>query len=203
MKLHTNPASPFGRKVKVAAIEIGLFERLELANLQTSPLASDPGLRADNPLGKIPCLVLDDGSALYDSRVICEYLDSLHDGPRLFPESTAARWTALRRQALGDGIAEAALLARYETFLRPEELRWPGWVEAQLGKARHAIDRLEAEAEELAGRVDIGTISLACALGYIDFRHPGLDWRSGHPELAAWFKAMAARPSMTGTAPPG
>lgn len=202
MKLHTHPASPFGRKVKVAAIEIGLFERLELANLQTSPLASDPGLVADNPLGKIPCLVLDDGSALYDSRVICEYLDTLHEGTRLFPEPMAGRWTALRRQALGDGIAEAALLARYETFLRPEELRWHGWVEAQLAKVRHAIDRLEAEAEELAGRIDIGAISLACALGYVDFRHPGLDWRHGHPALTAWFEVMAARASMTDTAPP-
>ena len=107
-------------------------------------MGPDLGLVADNPLGKIPCLVLDDGGALYDSRVICEYLDTLHPGARLFPAGGAARWEALRLQALADGIMDAALLTRYETFLRPEALRWPAWVDGQLDKVTRALDRIEA-----------------------------------------------------------
>ena len=136
MKLHSNPASPYGRKVKVVAHETGLFPRLSIHNLQTSAVGPDLALVADNPLGKIPCLVLDNGGALYDSRVICEYLDTLHQGARLFPAGGAERWEALRLQALGDGIMDAALLARYETFLRPEALRWTAWVDGQLDKVR-------------------------------------------------------------------
>jgi glutathione S-transferase len=202
MKLHTNPASPFGRKVKVLAIETGLFDRLDLHNVQTSPVGADLGLVADNPLGKIPCLVLDDGSTLYDSRVICEYLDTLHGQPRLFPAEGAARWTALCRQALGDGIAEAALLARYESFLRPEEHRWLAWIDGQLDKVRRGLDRLESEAETLGARVDIGTIAIACALGYLDFRFGSLGWRASRPKLTAWFEQFAARDSMLRTLPP-
>ncbi|MEK0083630.1 glutathione S-transferase [Benzoatithermus flavus] len=201
MKLHSNPASPFGRKVKVTAIETGLFDRLEINNVQTSAVGPDLGLVADNPLGKIPCLVLDDGSALYDSRVICEYLDTLHGGARLFPAEGPARWTALRLQALGDGIMDAAILARYETFLRPENLRWPAWVDGQLDKVVRALDRLEAEADELGKRLDIGTIALACALGYLDFRFAAMSWRSTRPRLAAWFELFAARESMLRTLP--
>ena len=202
MKLHSNPASPYGRKVKVVAHETGLFERLTVHNLQTSAVGPDLGLVADNPLGKIPCLVLEDGGALYDSRVICEYLDTLHHGPRLFPTGGAERWQALRLQALGDGIMDAALLARYETFLRPEELRWPAWVDGQLDKVQRALDRLEAvDAPGFGGRLDIGIVTVACALGYLDFRYGALDWRRGRSALAEWFAAFAARPSMTGTAP--
>ena len=125
MQLHSNPASPFGRKVKVVAHETGQFGMITIHNLQTSAVAPDPGLVADNPLGKIPCLVLGDGAAFYDSRVICEYLDTLHAGPPLFPLAGTERWNALRLQALADGIMDAALLARYESFLRPEEIGGP------------------------------------------------------------------------------
>lgn len=199
MKLLTNPASPFGRKVKVAALETGLFERLELHDLQTSAVAPDPALLAANPLGKIPCLVLDDGAALYDSRVIAEYLDTLHDGPSLFPAE--GRWRVLRLQALGDGIADAAVLARYETLLRPEPLRWAAWVEGQLAKSRLALDGLEGEVNLLGERPHIGGIAVACALGYLDLRHPALGWRDGRPGLAGWFERFAARPSMRRTQP--
>ncbi|MFL5334371.1 MAG: glutathione S-transferase family protein [Geminicoccaceae bacterium] len=203
MQLHSNPASPFGRKVKIVAHETGQFESLVIHNLQTSAVAPDLRLAADNPLGKIPCLVLTDGTALYDSRVICEYLDTLHAGPPLFPPAGAERWNALRLQALCDGIMDAALLARYETFLRPEENRWPAWIDGQLDKVHRALDRLEAvEAGILGRRPDIGTISTACALGYLDFRFAGLDWRARRPVLAAWFAEFAARPSMVSTAPP-
>ena len=203
MKLHSNPASPYGRKVKVAAHETGLFPRLSIHSLQTSAVGPDLALVADNPLGKIPCLVLDNGGALYDSRVICEYLDTLHQGARLFPAGGAERWEALRLQALGDGIMDAALLARYETFLRPEALRWAAWVDGQLDKVRRALDRIEATAApDFDSRVDVGIITTACALGYLDFRWPSLEWRDGRPALAAWFAAFAQRPSMRATAPP-
>ena len=201
MKLHSHPASPYGRKVKVAAYETGQFERLAIHNVQTSAVGPDLGLVADNPLGKIPCLVLDDGGTLYDSRVICEYLDTLHQGARLFPPAGAERWEALRLQALADGIMDAALLTRYETFLRPEALRWTAWVDGQLDKVNRALDRIEAvEAPGFSGRVDIGTITIACALGYIDFRF-ALGWREPRPALARWYERFAARPSMRATAP--
>jgi glutathione S-transferase len=202
MKLHSSPASPFGRKVKVAAIEIGLFDRLEIHNVQTTAVGPDLGLVADNPLGKIPCLVREDGSALYDSRVICEYLDTLHQGARLFPAEGEERWTALRLQALGDGLMDAAVLARYETFLRPQEYRWPAWIDGQLDKVTRALDRLESEADRLGRRLDIGAVTVACALGYLDFRYGDMGWRGSRPGLAAWFDAFAVRDSMRRTLPP-
>ena len=202
MKLHSSPASPYGRKVKVVAHETGLFGRIAVHNVQTSAVAPDIALVADNPLGKIPCLVLDDGSAVYDSRVICEYLDTMHDGPRLFPVGGADRWGVLRLQALADGIMDAALLARYETFLRPESLCWAAWLDGQLDKVKRALGRIEAvDAPSFGGRLDIGTIATACALGYLDFRFRNLGWRDGRPALAAWFEGFAARPSMRETAP--
>ena len=203
MQLLSNPASPFGRKVKVAAHETGQLGIVGVHTVQTSAVAPSPVVVADNPLGKIPCLVLDDGSALYDSRVICEYLDTLHAGPPLFPPNGSSRWNALRLQALADGIMDAALLARYEGFLRPEEHRWPAWIDGQLDKVHRALDRLEAtEVQGFGNRVDIGTIAAACALGYLDFRFAGLDWRAQRPQLAAWFDGFGGRPSMRDTMPP-
>ena len=199
MQLHYNVASPFVRKVMAVAIETGLHDRLEPATRMMTPIKPDPALVRDNPLGKIPCLVTDDGAVLYDSRVICEYLDSLHDGPRMFPAAGPARWTALRRQAEGDGIMDAGVLARYETFVRPEEHRWSEWIEGQKQKFRRALDTLEAEA--LDDTVDIGTIAIGCALGYLDFRYPDEGWRETRPRLEAWFEGFAARPSMARTAP--
>lgn len=203
MKLHSSPASPFGRKVKVLAHETSIFGRLAISVAQTSPVGPDLGLVGDNPLGKIPCLVLDDGTTLYDSCVICEYLDTTHAGIPMFPAGGTARWTALRLQALGDGIMDAALLARYETFLRPEPFRWLAWIDGQLDKVGRALDALEsADAATFGDRVDIGTITVACALGYLDFRFTTLAWRTGRPRLAAWFELFAARPSMLQTVPP-
>lgn len=203
MKLHSSPASPFGRKVKVLAHETGLFSNLTISLAPTSPVGPDIGLVGDNPLGKIPCLVLDDGTALYDSCVICEYLDTTHSGVPMFPGRGPARWAALRLQALGDGIMDAALLARYETFLRPEPFRWPAWLDGQLDKVARALDALEtADAGDFGDRIDVGTITVACALGYLEFRFAMLAWRTGRPRLAAWFERFAARPSMMETVPP-
>jgi glutathione S-transferase len=203
MKLLSNPASPFGRKVKVVAHETGLHDRLAIHNVQTTAVGPDLSLVSDNPLGKIPCLVREDGTALYDSRVICEFLDTLHDGAKLFPAGGAERWEALRLQALADGVMDAALLARYETFLRPEASRWPAWVDGQIDKVRRGLDRLEAaDAPGFDDRLDIGVVSVSCALGYLDFRFPDLRWRDGNPTLASWFERFAGRPSMLATKPP-
>jgi glutathione S-transferase len=200
MRLHYNAASPYVRKVMAVAIETGLEERLEPIRRTMTPIAPDADLVADNPLGKIPCLVTDDGAVLYDSRVICEYLDSLHAGPKMFPAG-AKRWPALRRQATADGILDAAVLTRYETFLRPEECRWPQWIEGQKLKFRRALDSLEGEAAAFGDTVDIGTIAIACALGYLDFRYADENWRAARPRLAAWLKRFAERPSIARTAP--
>jgi glutathione S-transferase len=199
MKLYYNPASPYVRKVRVLAMETGLMDQIELARVTITPTDPDATLCADNPIGKIPTLVLDDGDTLYDSRVICEYLDGLHAGARLFPGDGDARWIALRRQALADGILDSAVNTRYETFLRPEELRWADWVDNQMAKIRRSLDVLESESPGDA--IDIGSISVACALGYLDFRYSDEGWRDSRPKLAAWFEKFAQRPSMSETSP--
>jgi glutathione S-transferase len=201
LKLHYSYASPYVRKVMAVAIETGQRERLELTARKVSPIAPDAEVNRDNPLGKVPCLVTDDGQALFDSRVICEYLDSLHGGPKMFPAGGPTRWTALRRQAEGDGILDAALLARYETFLRPEALRWPDWTLGQKAKFRRALDGLESEASSFGDTVDIGTITIGCALGYLDFRYAADGWRASRPALTAWFERFSQRPSMAETVP--
>jgi glutathione S-transferase len=201
MLLHANAVSPYVRKVMVLAIETGLRDRLEPVTRLHTPVQPDPELTRDNPLGKIPCLVTDDGMALYDSRVICEYLDSLHGGTRFFPPSGPARWAALRRQALGDGILDAGVLTRYETFVRPEARRWDPWIEHHKLKFRRALDHLEQEAAAVQSTLDIGTITIGCALGYLDFRYADEGWRARCPQLAAWYEAFAQRPSMAATAP--
>lgn len=199
MKLYYANASPFVRKVMVLAIETGIADDIELATVAVTPTSPNADVCADNPVGKLPTLVRDDGGAMYDSRVICEYLDSLHGGRLMFPAGGDARWTALRRQALADGMMDAAVGARYETFLRPEALRWKDWVDGQMGKVGRGLDVLEGE--DLTDTLDIGTIAIACALGYMDFRYPDLGWRDTRPGLSAWFEEMAGRPSMMRTQP--
>ena len=201
MKLYYNPASPFVRKALVAAHETGLADGIEIVPVAMTPVAGVPELNAENPLGKVPALVLDDGTALYDSPVICEYLDTRHDGPRLFPAGGPERWTALRRQALCDGLLDAAILCRYETFIRPEERQWSGWIDGQRAKFRRALDALDSEAESFGDTVDIGTISAGCAADYLDFRSLDDGWRESRPRLAAWLAGFAARPSMQATRP--
>lgn len=198
MQLHHNGISPYVRKVMVLANETGLVARIALVDRMMTPVDPDAALCADNPLGKIPCLVTDDGMALYDSRVICAYLDSLHHGPRMVPPAGAAHWTALRREALADGILDAAVNVRYETFLRPQDLRWGSWIDGQKKKVSRSLDVLGTQ--ELDG-VDIGTIAVGCALGYLDFRYADDDWRSSRPRLAAWYEGFARRPAMASTAP--
>ncbi len=202
MKLYHSTTSPYVRKVMVAAIELGLADRIETVPATVSPIVRTSPVIADNPLGKVPTLITDDGMVLYDSRVILEYLDALAGGG-LIPAPGTARWQALTEQALADGMLDAALLERYETTLRPAEMMWAKWRDGQHDKVEKALDRLEQAATGFAARIDIGTIAAACALAYLDFRFPDLGWRQERPHLAAWFAAFAARPAMAATAPHG
>ncbi|UKJ74613.1 glutathione S-transferase N-terminal domain-containing protein [Azospirillum brasilense] len=199
MKLRWSPTSPYVRKVAMVLIECGLDSAVE--KQVTNAWAPDTDLPADNPLGKVPALILDDGSALYDSPVIAEYLDTLHDGPRLFPASGPARWTALRQQALADGICDAAILRRLE-LQRPDGERSESWADRQRRAVARALDVLEAEAPALDGTLTIGTLSILVALGYLDFRFGHEHWRVGRPELAAWFASASDLDSFRRTAPP-
>jgi glutathione S-transferase len=201
MKLHYSATSPFVRKCLVVAHELGLRDRLELAPANAHPVTRDRSLIAVNPLGQVPTLVTDDGAILYDSRVICEYLNELGGGV-IVPADGEARWSALRDQSLADGVTDAALLVRYETTARPEPLRWAEWIAGQLDKIACGLVDLEARASGFGERVDIGTISFGCALGYLDFRFASLDWRDRHPNAAAWFAWFGGRESMATTRPP-
>jgi glutathione S-transferase len=201
MKLFHAAASPFVRKCLVSAHELGLRERLELVPAAAHPVNRDRTLVASNPLGKIPTLITDDGAVLYDSRVICEYLNALAGG-HLLPPYGPARWRVLVDQALADGVMDAAVLVRYESAVRPEKLRWNDWIAGQLEKVTCGLAELERRARCLVERVDAGTIAVGCALGYLDFRFASLEWRAKCPETAAWFEQFAKRESMVATRPP-
>lgn len=201
MKILCSNTSPFARKCLVAAHELGLRERLELVPAAAHPVNRDPTIVAHNPLGKVPTLITDDGTVLYDSRVISEFLNALGDG-RLIPREGQPRWSTLCEQALADGIMDAAVLARYETAVRPENLRWNDWTAGQLDKVTCGLAELERRAAGFGGRVDVGTIAVGCALGYLDFRYASLAWREKCPNTAAWLEHFGARPSMAATRPP-
>lgn len=190
MKLLTALPSPFGRKVKIVAAMKRLSDELAIELVDTT--ASDTSaLKRENPLGKIPVLVLADGTQLYDSAVICEYLDSLKAEPRLFPNGGPARWQTLRLGALADGVMEAALAMVYEKRYRPEDKWVASWLERQQNKVDTALAALEAAPPQWAVHADYGHVALACALGYLDLRHGGA-WREGHPRLVAWLDSFAA-----------
>ncbi|MCK8784895.1 glutathione S-transferase family protein [Roseomonas sp. NAR14] len=203
MKLHWSPRSPFVRKVMIAAHELGLADRIETVRTVVRLGAPNPVLLPDNPLSKIPTLVLADGSALFDSLTIIEYLDDLAGkdghGARLFPEG-AARWPALTRHALGNGLLDLLILWRNERD-KPEAARTAEWLESFAVKAAATLDRLERDTPAFAALpFDIGHIATGCALSYLDFRFPDLPWREGRPALADWHAGFAARPSALATA---
>jgi len=199
MKLYYSPTSPYVRKVRVVSIELGLEDKIEL--LTTNPWDPATALGNFNPLGKVPALMISENEVLFDSPVICEYLDSLHNTNKLFPENASARWQALRLQALADGVLDAVVLMRLES-LRPIALQSEDWRERQLEAVRRSLDYAELKSAELEGEVTIGTISLACALAYLDFRLAEEDWRNDHPQLASWFVNWQSRASMQETKPP-
>ena len=180
--LRSSPASPFGRKVQIAAAALGLSGRIEIVVADTNDPA-DP-LRRQNPLGKIPALILESGEALYDSAVIVEYLDWLAGGGKIIPAAAPARFSVLTRQALADGVAEAALLRVYEGRMREPEHHSAKWLDLQSGKVARGLAAAEAALDQFTPH-DVGGIALACALGYLDLRFAGI-WRVGHPKLAAW-----------------
>ena len=190
MILRSAPPSPFGRKVKIAASLLGLSERITIVTADTN--ATDDVLRRENPLGKIPTLVLDNGDTLFDSRVILDYLDHLAGGGRIVPRETEARFSALRLQALCDGIMDASILQVYEARFRPEGLRHRPWLDYQAEKVARALAALEGETQALDPLPHVGQIALACALGYQDLRFKSV-WRASHPTLVAWLDRFAAQ----------
>lgn len=197
LTLYSSPASPFVRKVQIAAALLGLGGRLKV--VETDTANPETAFQKANPLGKIPALGLEDGGALYDSRVIVEYLDHLAGGGILFPAGPE-RFTALRQQALADGLADAAVLVIYEKRFRAADNYDEGWVARQNGKVARSLVELEREFSTPAPKLHIGHIAQACALGYLDLRFNGA-WRASHPQLAAWHKDFIARvPAYAATA---
>jgi len=198
MRLFYANTSPYARKVRIVIAEKALESRIDWH--PCSPFEDVPELKAVNPLSKIPCLKLDDGTALYDSPVIVEYLDSLVPSNPLIPRDGAARWQILRQQALGDGIMDAAFNTVIESR-RPEAEQSQSWS----NRWRAAIDRslvvLDGETGSLTQQPNLAHIAYACALGYLEFRLPDITWRTRHPKIAAWFDTFAQRASMTSTQP--
>lgn len=208
MKLYYTPTSPFVRKVLVAARELSVRDRIETEFLRPQPTQSDPTLSASNPLNKIPALVLDSGEALYDSVVICEYLETLAEGRALVPREGLERFRVLRTQALCDGILDAGILVFYEKVLRPGELHWQAWLDGQAQKARQGLDALDREAHAWmalgeGAPVTLGHVCAGVTLGWLEFRNVFGDVREGRPSLAAWYARFAQRESMRETVPQG
>jgi glutathione S-transferase len=199
MTLRFSPSSPFVRKIRIAASVLGLEKDIKAEPAET--ISPSDTVRQQNPLGKIPTLVLEDGSTLFDSRVILEYLDHRAGGGRIIPKDASARFAALRLQALADGILDASILQVYEGRFRPAERHEPKWVEHQAGKVARGLAALEAAPPGLGSPPDVGQITVACALGYRDFRF-GEGWRKDHPRLVAWLDGFAAKvPAYAATKP--
>lgn len=199
MKLYWGSASPFVRKVMATAHELGVQDQIERLDSAAHPVDRDTRIQSLNPLAKVPSAQADDGTLLYDSRVICEYLDAQANGG-LFPAPGPLRWTALRRQALADGLLDAALLVRYERLIRPEAHQWPLWADKQREKIDDALDAMaqDVPADDCC---DIGAISYGCALGWLSFRFPEIDWRTDRAALSIWQTEFDKRPAMAATRP--
>ena len=203
MKLYYSALSPFVRKVMVVARECGLDDRIRQEPVSAVPTQPNAELAKVNPLMKLPALIADDGTTLFESSLICQYLDSLHGGRRLVPESGPARWRTLKLEALADGICDAGILMRYEQTMRDEKQRSTPWIEGQRAKVVNGLDALERDPSPLAGELDLGQVALASAIGWLEFRNVAGDLRSSHPKLFAWYDAIVQRPSLAATAPKG
>ena len=200
MQLRFSPTSPYVRKVTVCAIELGLNNQLQ--RVDTNPWDPESDITTNNPLGRVPALALEDGSYLYDSIVICEYLDSLSDTHDLFPKDSN-RWQVLRQHALANGILDAGINAVVERLRRPEDLKWEGWVDFQFEAIRRALTVMNAEVEQFEQqRLNIAHITAGASLGYLDFRFADdLDWRADNPQLKKWYEGFSQRESMQATIP--
>lgn len=204
MDLYSSPASPFARKVRILAIETGQDDAVNVLNVAFTPISPHPDVTTHNPVGKVPTLVTGNGTAIHDSRVICEFLDAMHSGKKMFPPTGIERWQALKLQSIGDAIMDAGVLMRYETTDRPGKHFWENWYQGQKAKAERAVAVLEDKVVEFDGKLNIGTIALGCALGYLDFRFPEqINWREGHPNLTNWYENFVRRSSMRATMPAG
>lgn len=198
MKILFSPFSPFVRKCLITGLSLGLKDRITLLPCSAHPINRDQDIIASNPLGKVPTLFTDDGQVLYDSRVVCEYFNELAGGA-LIPATGKARWETLTLQALADGMVDAAVLARYEDAARPEAFRWSEWKAAQLDKVETSLAALNSEPQKLAGRLDLGSIAVGCALWYLDLRFADWGWRERHPHVASWYAGYSQRPEMAAT----
>jgi len=199
MQLRYSPTSPYVRKVMVTALETGLDKKIE--KISTNPWDPETDLPKDNPIGKVPALKTDGGEVLFDSPVICEYLDAQQSGDKLFPASGDARWSVLKLQALADGILDAAVACVVEGK-RPKELQSKDWIARQKNAIERSLDALEHSISKLdGGQLTIAQIAAGCALGYLDFRKPVDAWRKGRPKLAKWYEEFSKRPSMQATVP--
>lgn len=200
MKLYHAAPSPFVRKVHMAALELGLMDRISLVATHVTPgRENDDYAEQVNPLRKIPALETDDGMVLYDSTVICEYLNHLEGSHKLIPEHGAERWRVLTAQTLANGIMEAGVLLRYETFLRPEERRWSVWVDEQWEKISNALAWFDKHSNDSTMTID--KIALACALGYLDFRFDYYMWRERYADLCSWHETVAKTSAYLDTQP--
>ncbi len=201
MKLIYAAASPFARKVRILIKELQLEETVLLQDAgAVTPVSNNADLNLLNPLGMLPVLELDNGESLYDSPVICEYLNHISNGP-FYPTDTDRRFRALRLQALGDGILDLSVAMRYETAMRPENLQWQTWLDFQQEKVQRGLDTLETLCDQFEASPLIGEITIACVLGYRDFRFADIDWRSGRPTLTSWYEQMMGRDSIAATIP--
>ena len=199
MKLVYSPPSPFVRKVTTLIHHADLNDRIELINVKTTALSVAEDARAASPLGKIPVMILEDGQSIFDSRVITRYLDEIA-GSNLYPKEKI--YDILTLEALADGIMESAVSITYESKLRPENEQSPSWMEAQWSKVLHAVKALDdGEFKAMDGEMNMGQIAVACALGYLDFRHDARQWRSGHSSLASWNDKMMKLPALIKTIP--
>jgi len=200
MKLRYSPTSPYVRKVSITAIEAGLDGKIE--RVTTDPWAAETDLGQNNPIGKVPCLITDDGEAIYDSPVICEYLDSLNMGRKLFPADGKARLRALKLSAIGDGALDAGVLRLIEERRRPAELKWDWWTQRQHETVLRCLTAADHMADEMStDQISIGEITVGAAIGWLDFRFADLGWRTDRPALADWYDKIVDRPSFAATAP--
>jgi glutathione S-transferase len=202
MKLTYSPASPFARKVRIAAIELALIDRIELVPTTLTPATSNDEYSRISPVKKLPVLILDNGEVILDSYVIVEYLDELAGGGKLLPASGPARWKIKSDHSLLQGMLDSMLLCRYENAVRPEGLRWKAWSDDHWSRVWKGMARFEQQADMLSRPLDIAQIALVCVLGYADFRFADCGWRKAYPKLDAFHQNMLERPSVKTSLPP-
>jgi glutathione S-transferase len=202
MKLTYSPASPFARKVRIAAIELGLIDRIEFVPTAVAPAKPNDEYALINPLKKLPVLIADNGDVILDSYVIIEYLDELAGGGKLIPASGPTRWKVKSDHSLLQGMLDSMLLCRYERMVRPQGLQWQAWSDDHWNRAWQGMARFEQQADVLSRPLDIVQIALACVLGYADFRFTDCGWRKAYPKLDVFNERMLSRPSVKISVPP-